>query len=31
MDLEVREVILAEEEECGLHPLEERDLSVELG
>jgi hypothetical protein len=31
MDLEVRETILAEEQECNLHPPDGRDLSVELG
>jgi hypothetical protein len=30
MDLKVREVILAVELECGLHPPDRRDLSVEL-
>jgi hypothetical protein len=30
MDLEVQEAILAEEEACGLHPFDGRDLSVEL-
>jgi hypothetical protein len=31
MDLEVREVILAEEQACGMHPLDGQNLSVELG
>jgi hypothetical protein len=30
MDLEVRGSILAEKLECGLHPTDMRDLSVEL-
>jgi hypothetical protein len=30
MDLEVREVMLAEEQACGLHPHNGRDLSVEI-
>jgi hypothetical protein len=30
-DLEVREVILAEEQACGMHPLDGQNLSVELG
>jgi hypothetical protein len=30
MDLEVQEAILAEEQECGLHPFDGWDLSMEL-
>jgi hypothetical protein len=30
MDLEVQEVILAEEQACGLHPPDGRYLSTEL-
>jgi hypothetical protein len=30
MNLEVQEVILAEEQVCGLHPFDGRDLSAEL-
>jgi hypothetical protein len=30
MDLEVWEMILAEELRCGLHPTDGRDLSAEM-